>query len=145
MIKVTLESTGQVLLSTSRGTGCPRQRSNGTKDGRAPSKGRPAACLGPDPAGLGEQQTPPSAPEAEAPGDHWDTRSKQTDKQAHSPTGSPVGGWPRGQRLFTLTSPWAGPRPTAQGPSFLLPSPSQPLSGWPSQSRMPLYGLPRLP
>ena len=60
MIKATLTSTGQVLLSTSQGAGCPGWRSNGTRDVRAPSKGRLAACLGPAQGGPGGKADPPT-------------------------------------------------------------------------------------
>lgn len=147
MIKATLESTGQALLSTSRGSGCPRQRSNKTKDGRAPSKRRPVACLGSDPAGLGAQQTPPSAPKAEAPGDHRDTRSKQLDKQAHSPIGSPVGGWPGTAPLHPLQALGrAQARGTGGGGGPPLPSlfraPASLCSGGPARAGCPSMASP---
>ena len=70
---------------------------------------------------------PPSAPASEAPGDSWDVRSKQTDKQAHSPTSSPVRGWPPRDAAFS-PSPVPGQGPGSQHkrwqwypPSFLLP------------------------
>ena len=140
MIKATLESTGQALLSTSRGAGCLRQQSSGAKDSRAPARADGPPALAQPRRALGAQQTPPSTPAAEAPGDRQDTRRKQKDKQAHSPTGSPVGGWPPRQRLFTLTSPWAGPGPTAREVAVVphvlpssLPQSASVQAAWPEQ------------
>ena len=86
---------------------------------------------------------PPSAPASEAPGDSWDVRSKQTDKQAHSPTSSPVRGWPPRDAAFS-PSPVPGQGPGSQHkrwqwyPPFLPSSPPrQPLFRQPGQSRTP--------
>lgn len=153
MIKATLASTGQALLSTSQGAGCPGWRSKGTKDVQAPSKGQPAACLGPAQGGPGGKADPhpTGTPVSEAPGDSWDTRSKQTDKQAYSPTGSPMGGWPPGDTTFS-PSPVPGQGLGSQhkrwqwSPPFLPSfSPHQPLFRQPGQSRNPSTASPRPP
>lgn len=146
MIKATLASTGQALLSTSQGAGCPGWRSKGTKDVQAPSKGQPAACLGPAQGGPGGKADPhpTSTPASEAPGDSWDTRSKQTDKQAYSPTGSPMGGWPPGDTTFS-PSPVPGQGLGSQHkrwqwspPSFLLSPPISLSSGSLARAGTPL-------